>query len=86
MATETGILHRLGKEALRQIVEAAEEPRAARVRHLHLEAAVELDGMSDDLVGEQGVVVRVGHHGHLVIEAGQGRRDLLPRRLLPGGG
>jgi hypothetical protein len=30
--------------------------------------------MPDDLVGDQGVVVRVGHHGHLVIVAGQCRR------------
>src|SRR5207247_10309106 len=35
------------------IVEAAEEPGAPRVGRLHLEAAIELDGVPDDLVRHQ---------------------------------
>src|SRR5947209_8946727 len=64
--------------------EAAEEPGAPGVRGLHLERAIELDRVTDDLVRHEGVVVRIGHHHHLAIrrrQDGRGReRHALARQ------
>jgi len=60
------------------LAEPAQQPRAARVRGLHLEGAVELDRMTDDLVREERVVVRVGDDDHVAVRGRQhrGRREL----------
>src|SRR4029450_12526661 len=52
-------------------------PRAPRVGRLHLESTVQLDGVTDDLVGDERVVVRIGDD-HLRTRAGGRRR---PRDL-----
>src|SRR6266550_118614 len=54
--------------------EPPQEPRAPRVRRLHLERAIELDGVPDDLVGDERVVVGVGDDDDLALGGGQGRR------------
>src|SRR5712691_9445151 len=53
------------------VIEAFEQPGASRIGRFHLEPAVELHGMADDLVRDERVVVRVGDHGHLALEARQ---------------
>src|SRR5213593_2884432 len=64
--------------------EAAEKPGAPGVCGLHLQGAVELDRVADDLVRHEGVVVRIGHHDHLAIrrrQDGRGReRHALARQ------
>ena len=66
------------------IVQAAQQPRAPRVGRLHLERAVQLDGMADDLVRDEGVVVRIGDDDDVAVGGGQRRRlrqlDRLARR------
>ena len=68
-----------------RVVQAAEEPRAPRVGHLHLETAVQLAGMPDDLVRDQGVVVRIGDDHDVAVgrgERGGGRElDRLPGEI-----
>ena len=55
------------------IAQAAQEPGAPGVGRLHLEGAIQLDRMADDLVREQGVVVGIRDDDDLALGGGQGR-------------
>ena len=79
--------HQRRRDLLADLVlgEAAQKPGAAGVRCLHLEGAIELHRMADDLVGDEGVVVRIGDDHDLTRGRRQRRRraerDRLAREL-----
>ena len=54
--------HQVRADTVAELVflEAAQEPRPSGIPRLELQRAVELRGVTDDLVAEEGVVVRVG--------------------------
>ena len=67
--------HQRGGDLLAHLVVAqvTQQPGAPRIGGFHLERAVQLHRMTDDLVGDERVVVRIGHDGDFAVQGGQGR-------------